>query len=59
MDIQRVVELQASGMSLRQIAATLKVGYGTVRERLQTVERKSLRDIAQESGSITANSAVL
>jgi hypothetical protein len=53
------VEMQAAGKSLRKIAATLKIGYGTVRERLQSSERKSLRDIAQESGSITANSAAL
>src|SRR6202790_3477944 len=34
-DRQRILELKASGNSLRQIAATLGVGYGTVRERLQ------------------------
>jgi len=32
---ERVLELQAQGKSLRQIAATLRVGYGTVRERLK------------------------
>jgi len=30
----RILELKAEGQSLRQIAATLGVGYGTVRERL-------------------------
>jgi DNA invertase Pin-like site-specific DNA recombinase len=39
-DIDRVVELQSSGKSLRQIAAELHVGYGTVRARLETAERK-------------------
>lgn len=58
-DIDRVRELQASGMSLRQIAATLKVGYGTVRERLQGGERKTLRDNAQDNGSIRADSGAL
>jgi transposase len=33
--------MQASGMSLRQIAAALKVGYGTVRDRLISSERKA------------------
>jgi DNA invertase Pin-like site-specific DNA recombinase len=42
-DGERLAELQASGMSLRQIAATLKIGYGTVRERLQNRERKTLQ----------------
>jgi DNA invertase Pin-like site-specific DNA recombinase len=41
-DSDRITEMQAAGMSLRQIAAVLKVGYGTVRARLQTSERKSL-----------------
>jgi len=42
-DLDRIVELQASGMGLRKIAATLKIGYGTVRERLQSNERKTLQ----------------
>ncbi len=29
-DLDRIVEMQASGMSLRQIAAALKVGYGNL-----------------------------
>ena len=33
-DHVRIAELKAQGFSLRQIAATLGVGYGTVRERL-------------------------
>lgn len=35
-DRDRIVELKAQGYSLRQIAATLGVGYGTVRERLNS-----------------------
>jgi DNA invertase Pin-like site-specific DNA recombinase len=31
---ERILQLKALGHSLRQIAATLGVGYGTVRERL-------------------------
>ena len=58
-DIDRVLELQASGKSLRQIAAELNVGYGTVRERLQASERKTLSKIAEETGSLTEVSAVL
>ncbi len=39
-DIGRIEEMQNSGMSLRQIAAAPGIGYGTVRERLQSSERK-------------------
>src|ERR1039458_8370861 len=35
-DRERILELKEQGLSLRQIAATLGVGYGTVRERLVT-----------------------
>jgi DNA invertase Pin-like site-specific DNA recombinase len=35
---ERILELKAQGHSLRQIAANLGVGYGTVRARLQTSE---------------------
>jgi DNA invertase Pin-like site-specific DNA recombinase len=35
-DRERILELKAQGLSLRQIAAELEVGYGTVRERLLT-----------------------
>jgi DNA invertase Pin-like site-specific DNA recombinase len=35
-DCERILELKARGQSIRQIATTLKVGYGTVRERLLT-----------------------
>ena len=34
-DRKRILELKALGQSLRQIASTLGVGYGTVRARLQ------------------------
>jgi DNA invertase Pin-like site-specific DNA recombinase len=35
-DRERILELKALGQSLRQIATTLGVGYGTVRARLLT-----------------------
>jgi DNA invertase Pin-like site-specific DNA recombinase len=35
-DRERILELKEQGLSLRQIAATLEVGYGTVRARLLT-----------------------
>jgi Homeodomain-like domain len=35
-DRERILELKAEGQSLRQIAANLGVGYGTVRARLLT-----------------------
>jgi DNA invertase Pin-like site-specific DNA recombinase len=40
-DLKSIQDMQASGMSLRQIAAALKVGYGTVRDRLISSERKA------------------
>jgi DNA invertase Pin-like site-specific DNA recombinase len=36
-DCERIVKLKAQGQSLRQIAANLGVGYGTVRMRLRDV----------------------
>jgi DNA invertase Pin-like site-specific DNA recombinase len=57
-DIDRIVEMQASGMSLRQIAATLRIGYGTVRERLQSSERKTPGTIGQENAPFTGISVV-
>ena len=56
-DIDRITELQTSGMSLRQIAATLKVGYGTVRDRLAASERKSLLNSESETAAFTGKSA--
>jgi DNA invertase Pin-like site-specific DNA recombinase len=58
-DVERILEMKASGMSIRQIAATLKVGYGTVRERLQVGERKTLSNIHAEVDPFTENSAAL
>jgi DNA invertase Pin-like site-specific DNA recombinase len=40
-DIDRVMEMRASGMSLERIAAALKIGYGTIRERLDANRRKN------------------
>jgi DNA invertase Pin-like site-specific DNA recombinase len=33
-DLDEILKLKARGLSLRQIAAKLGVGYGTVRDRL-------------------------
>lgn len=33
-DRERILELKTQGLSLRQIATKLGIGYGTVRERL-------------------------
>jgi DNA invertase Pin-like site-specific DNA recombinase len=57
--VERIAELQASGMSLRQIAAELGCGYGTVRERLQSSERKTPCRIAEEICPITGIPAAL
>jgi DNA invertase Pin-like site-specific DNA recombinase len=52
-DIDRIRELQASGLSLRQVAAQLNVGYGTVRARLQSSERKTPRKSGEENVTFT------
>jgi DNA invertase Pin-like site-specific DNA recombinase len=56
-DPETILELQAAGMSLRQIASKLGVGYGTVRDRLAS-ERKSLCKNGKEIGPSTGSSAV-
>lgn len=38
-DRERILQLKAQGQSLREIAANLGVGYGTVRERLLTTNK--------------------
>ena len=58
-DADRIVEMQSSGKSLRQISTALKVGYGTVRDRLQATERKTLAKIAEQTGALTGISAAL
>ena len=40
-DRERILKMRGEGQSLRQIAENLGVGYGTVRERLKTSERKT------------------
>jgi DNA-binding NarL/FixJ family response regulator len=40
-DREEILKLKTRGLSLRQIAAKLGVGYGTVRERLRGTERKT------------------
>jgi DNA invertase Pin-like site-specific DNA recombinase len=58
-DAERIVEMQASGKSLHQISTALNVGYGTVRDRLQATERKTLAKVAEDVASFTGVSAVL
>ena len=57
-DVDRIRELQASGLSLRKVAATLKVGYGTVRSALQNGERKTPPKDVEEIGSFTEAAVV-
>jgi len=57
--VERIAELQASGMSLRQIAVEVGCGYGTVRARLQTGERKSPSKSGAEIAPFTGVPAVL
>jgi len=40
-DRDKIVQMRAEGQSLRQIAAKLRIGYGTVREALKGNERKT------------------
>ena len=47
-DRDRILQMRGEGQSLRQIAETLGVGYGTVRERLKGGERKTPRKIGGE-----------
>ncbi len=58
-DSERIEELRASGLSLREIAAKLNVGYGTVRARLQSSERKTPCKSDEEIAPFTGNTVVL
>ena len=58
-DIDRVVDMRAAGMSLRQVAAKLAVGYGTVRAALESSERKISGKSREEIAPYTGKSAVL
>ena len=40
-DPERILEMRTEGQTLEQIAATLGVGYGTVRARLQNTVAKN------------------
>jgi DNA-directed RNA polymerase specialized sigma24 family protein len=51
--------MKAAGMSPRQIAASLGCGYGTIRERLQSGERKFLSRITAETTPFTGIAPVL
>jgi DNA invertase Pin-like site-specific DNA recombinase len=49
-DRNRVEKMRTEGMSLREIANNLNVGYGTLRERIATFERKSSAPGGSELG---------
>jgi putative DNA-invertase from lambdoid prophage Rac len=51
-DQERILKMRGEGLSLRQIAENLKVGYGTVRERLKASERKILHKTGGEEAPI-------
>jgi len=51
--------LRAAGMSLRKVATTLKAGYGTVRSRIESSERKTLSGITAETAPFTSISPAL
>jgi DNA invertase Pin-like site-specific DNA recombinase len=57
-DLETIMELQAAGMSLRQIANRLGIGYGTVRDRLAAGERRSPCKNGEETCQIPANSTM-
>jgi len=52
-DVRRITEMQSSGMSLRQIAVALGCGYGTIRERLQSGERKTPSKSGEDNAPFT------
>jgi DNA invertase Pin-like site-specific DNA recombinase len=52
-DIDRVVEMRAAGMSLRRVAAELGCGYGTVRAALESSERKTLIKSGEDNAPST------
>jgi DNA invertase Pin-like site-specific DNA recombinase len=56
-DLDRILEMRAAGMSLENIANALAIGYGTVRDRLAAHQRKSVPNPSQETGPITGGFA--
>jgi DNA invertase Pin-like site-specific DNA recombinase len=58
-DIDRVVEMRAAGMSLRRVAAELGCGYGTVRAALESSERKTLIKSGEDNAPSTGVGAGL
>jgi DNA-directed RNA polymerase specialized sigma24 family protein len=51
-DPDRILQMRSEGRGLRQIAESLGVGYGTVRERLKEGERKAPRKTDREKPRI-------
>ena len=58
-DLNRIQDMRVAGMSLRQIAATLKIGYGTVRTALESSERKTPSKSGEETAQFTWKLPVL
>jgi DNA invertase Pin-like site-specific DNA recombinase len=52
-DIDRVVEMRAAGISLRRVADRLAVGYGTVRAALESIERKNPSKSCEDNAPFT------
>jgi DNA invertase Pin-like site-specific DNA recombinase len=47
-DLDRIRDMRAAGMSLRQVADKLALGYGTVRTALESSERKTQASLGAE-----------
>jgi len=58
-DLDRIRDMRAAGMSLRQVAANLAVGYGTVRAALEGSERKTPSKSGEDNAPSTGVPAVL
>ena len=58
-DLDRIRDMRAAGMSLRQVAANLAVGYGTVRAALEGSERKPPSKSSEDNAPSTGVPAVL
>lgn len=58
-DLDRIRDMRAAGMSLRGVAAELAVGYGTVRAALESSERKTPNKSGEEIAPFTGKTAAL
>ena len=58
-DLDRIRDMRAAGISLRQVAANLALGYGTVRAALEGSERKTPSKSGEDNAPSTGVPAVL